>query len=70
MFFSYILFFIYIKCVSGSNPDYKYVIKNKRRNKAGFKKSNLKTNLSESDFMKNIKKTWDSGKIKFEMILK
>lgn len=56
--------------VSESNPDYKYVIKNKRRNKAGFKKSNLKTNLSESDFMKNIKKIWDSGKIKFEMILK
>jgi hypothetical protein len=55
--------------ISESNPDYKYVIKNTRRNKAGFKKSNLKTELTESEFMKDIPKVWDSGKMKFEMIL-
>jgi hypothetical protein len=56
--------------ISESNPDYKYVIKNKRKNKANFKKSNLKTELTESEYMKNIPKIWDSGKMKFEMIIK
>ena len=56
--------------LSESNPDYKYIIENKRRNKQNFKKSNLKIgdNISESEFMKksHIKKIWDCGKIKFE----
>jgi hypothetical protein len=38
--------------------------------KANFKKSNLKTELTESEYMKNIPKIWDSGKMKFEMIIK
>ena len=56
--------------ISESNPDYKYVIKNKRKNKANFKKSNLKTELTESEYMKSVPKIWDSGKMKFEMIIK
>ena len=51
--------------ISESNPDYKYVIKNKRKNKANFKKSNLKTELTESEYMKSVPKIWDSGKMKF-----
>lgn len=56
--------------ISESNPDYKYVIKNMRKNKANFKKSNLKTEVTESEYMKSVPKIWDSGKMKFEMINK
>ena len=48
--------------------DYKYVINSKRVNKSRFRKSNLKTKMSESQYMNemNINKVWDCGKIKFE----
>lgn len=40
-------------------------------NKQKFKKSNLNTNLSESEYMKSIGcyKIWDCGKTKFEKII-
>lgn len=51
--------------------DYKYLIDNKRVNKSRFRKSNLNTELSESLEMnkRGIYRIWDSGKIKFELIL-
>jgi hypothetical protein len=55
-----------------SSPDYKYIINNERVHKSRFRKSRLNTELTESEYMKrsNIKKIWDCGKVKFEMILK
>lgn len=64
---------LYIKLgfekVSYLPEDYKYFIGGKRVNKSFFRKSNLDTNLSESEYMiKNkIYRIWDSGKIKFEL---
>lgn len=57
--------------VSESNPDYKYVVNGVRKNKSNFRKSKLKTNLSESKEMKQreILRIWDCGKIKFELKL-
>lgn len=57
--------------VSKSNTDYKYVIDNKRVNKSKFRKSNLNTQLTESQYMKKnkIQRIWDCGKIKFELKL-
>ena len=54
-----------------SKPDYKYIIDNKRVHKSRYKKSNLKTVLTESEQMKlnNINKIYDCGKIKFEIKL-
>lgn len=51
-----------------SKPDYKYIIDNKRINKSKFRKSKLKTNLSEKSHMiqRGIDKIYDCGKIKFE----
>jgi len=56
--------------VSDIKQDYKYIIDSKRVHKSRFRKSNLKTNLSESKFMKSIgiNKIYDCGKIKFEII--
>jgi hypothetical protein len=51
--------------VSENNPDYKYIIENKRIHKSRFRKS--KTGLSEREL--NLLKIWDCGKIKFEMII-
>lgn len=53
-----------------TDPDYKYIINGKRLNKSRFRKSNLNTDLSESEYMSNIPKAWDCGKIKFELIIK
>ena len=52
-------------------PDYKYIINRIRVNKSRYRKSNLKTELSESKYMmsKSINRIWDCGKIKFEKIL-
>jgi hypothetical protein len=52
-------------------PDYKYILDNKRIHKSRFRKSNLNTDLSESQYMKksHISKIWDCGKIKFELII-
>jgi len=55
--------------VSETKPDYKYVISGKRVHKSRFRKSNLNTNLTESQFMTNVPKVWDCGKIKFMRIL-
>ena len=60
--------------VSKSKPDYKYVVDRKRRNKQGFKKSNLNINglnITESEYMMNrgIDKIYDCGKFKFELKL-
>ena len=54
-----------------TNPDYKYIVDGFRKHKSGFRKSKLMTNLSESQYMKKsqIKRIWDCGKMKFEMIL-
>jgi osmotically-inducible protein OsmY len=52
-----------------TKPDYKYIINKKRVNKSKFRKSNLKTTLTESQEMdsRNINKVYDCGKIKFEI---
>jgi hypothetical protein len=49
--------------VSENNPDYKYIIENKRIHKSRFRKS--KTGLSESEL--DLLKIWDCGKLKFEI---
>ncbi len=57
--------------ISESKPDYKYIIDNKRVHKSRYKKSNLKTILTESEQMKKdgFLKVYDCGKIKFEIKL-
>jgi len=52
-----------------TNVDYKYLIENKRTHKSKYRKSKLKTNLSESTYMKEIgiPKIYDCGKSKFEI---
>ena len=57
--------------ISDNKPDYKYILNNKRVHKSRFRKSNLNTNLSESQYMKksHIEKIWDCGKLKFEFNL-
>jgi hypothetical protein len=52
--------------VSENNPDYKYIIENKRMHKSRFRKS--KTGLSEKEL--DLLKIWDCGKLKFELIKK
>jgi hypothetical protein len=54
-----------------TKPDYKYIFKGVRVNKSRFRKSKLKTELTESEYMRNINinKVWDCGKVKFEMII-
>jgi hypothetical protein len=52
--------------VHNSNPDYKYVVGDKKIHKSRYRKS--RTGISESKL--DINKIWDCGKIKFEMILK
>jgi hypothetical protein len=54
-----------------TKPDYKYIIDGKRKHKQNFKKKNLNVNISESSHMSllGIKKIYDCGKMKFEMIL-
>ena len=58
------------KNVKESRPDYKYIINNNRVHKSRYKKSKLKTDLTESKQMElnNIPKVYDCGKIKFELI--
>lgn len=51
--------------VNVSNPDYKYVLGNKRVNKSRLRKT--RTGISESKL--DIPKIWDCGKMKFELIL-
>jgi hypothetical protein len=53
------------KKISESNPDYKYLVNEKRVHKSNFKKS--KTSISEINL--DIPKVWDCGKIKFEKFI-
>lgn len=53
-----------------TNPDYKYIINDKRIHKSRFRKSNLKTVLTESSYMSDVPKIWDCGKMKFELLIK
>jgi hypothetical protein len=53
------------KKVYESDPDYKYIIKNKRLHKSNLKKS--KTGVSEN--LLNINKIYDCGKIKWQIIV-
>ena len=61
----YILGFV---SVGGNGPDYKYIVDNKRVHKSRYKKSRLKTELTESQATKElgINRIYDCGKIKFE----
>jgi hypothetical protein len=58
--------------VNTTKPDYKYIINGRRTHKSNFRKSNLKTELTESEYMRNkeIYKVYDCGKLKFEFIKK
>ena len=55
-----------------SKPDYKYIVDNNRVHKSRYKKSKLKTTLTESKTMEElgINKIYDCGKIKFEYKIK
>ena len=57
------------KNVGGNGPDYKYIINGKRIHKSRYRKSKLRTKLTESEEMnKNgFLKVYDCGKIKFEL---
>lgn len=58
--------------VSDSQPDYKYILNEKRVHKSRYKKSNLIVpNISESRYTKSqgINRIWDCGKLKFEKII-
>jgi hypothetical protein len=59
------------KLVSISNPDYKYIEKGRRLHKSNFKKSLLKTELTESSHTAKmgILRIWDCGKMKFEKLI-
>jgi hypothetical protein len=54
--------------IGGNGPDYKYIIDNQRVHKSRYKKSKLKTELTESQEMskREIYKIYDCGKLKFE----
>jgi hypothetical protein len=54
-----------------TKQDYKYIIDNKRVHKSRYRKSRLKTNISEDKYMSNLNilKIWDCGKMKFEILL-
>lgn len=58
------------KKIHEGKPDYKYIYEGKRLNKSRFRKSRLKTELTESEFMKRskINKVWDCGKTKWEYL--
>jgi len=54
--------------VKESRPDYKYFYESIRTHKSNFKKSKLKYECTESEYMNSIGiyRIWDCGKIKFE----
>ncbi len=56
--------------IGGNGPDYKYIVDGKRVHKSRYKKSKLKTKLTESKQMElnGIKRIYDCGKIKFEKL--
>jgi hypothetical protein len=57
--------------ISESKPDYKYIVDYRRIHKSNYKKSKLKYNITESEYIKSNKigKIWDCGKLKFEVKL-
>jgi hypothetical protein len=57
------------KNIKESAPDYKYIFNKKRVHKSRFRKSRIKTKLTENEQMKldGFCKIWDCGKIKFEI---
>jgi hypothetical protein len=56
--------------VNETPPDYKYIVNKKRTHKSNYKKTKLKTDLTENEQMKlnSINKIYDCGKIKFQLI--
>ena len=59
------------KTISETNPDYRYIVNNKRVHKQNFKKSKFKiVNQTENEYFRELgyNRIWDCGKIKFEMI--
>jgi hypothetical protein len=54
--------------VGGNGPDYKYIVDNQRVHKSRYKKSKLKTTLTEAKQMEinGFHKIYDCGKLKFE----
>jgi hypothetical protein len=56
--------------IGDSNPDYKYIVNEKRVHKSRYKKSNFNLDVSESEYVKinNINRIWDCGKLKFEKL--
>lgn len=56
--------------INETPPDYKYIVNKKRIHKSNYKKSKLKTDLTENEQMKlnSINKIYDCGKIKFQLI--
>jgi hypothetical protein len=57
--------------VGGNGPDYKYIVDGKRVHKSRYRKSKLKTELTESKQMElnGINKIYDCGKLKFEKLI-
>jgi hypothetical protein len=57
--------------VGSNGPDYKYIVDFKRVHKSRYRKSRLKTDLTESKQMElnGVDKIWDCGKIKFELLI-
>jgi hypothetical protein len=58
--------------VGGNGPDYKYIVGNKRVHKSRYKKSRLKTELTEAKQMEKdgFLRIYDCGKLKFELKIK
>jgi hypothetical protein len=56
--------------IKESKPDYKYFYESVRTHKSNFKKSKLKYECTESEYMNSIGiyRIWDCGKIKFEKV--
>jgi hypothetical protein len=56
--------------IKESKPDYKYIKDGKRINKGRFKKSKLKYESTESEYVKSIgiNRIWNCGKLKFEIL--
>ena len=56
--------------IGESTPDYKYIVGDKRVHKSKYRKSKLKTTLTEKQATEKIgiSRIYDCGKIKFELL--
>ena len=56
--------------IAESKPDYKYIVGDKRVHKSKYRKSKLKTTLTEKQATEKIgiSRIYDCGKIKFELL--